>query len=149
MDANRFKSFHHHLHCVMLILRGHAQIRARKEKENTLYYLITNLKYVRQVKERDDYGAWIDDIRSDECIFFWLPFIPKVKVCWYPKNKRQHEEGDDHWIKDIPPFREVDQKSLSNSRKEFLHQKTHHKGEYNPVWKGNKDNLVYCFNLSQ
>ena len=57
MDANRFKSFHHHLHCVMLILRGHAQIRARKEKENTLYYLITNLKYVRQVKERDDYGA--------------------------------------------------------------------------------------------
>ena len=41
----------------MLILRGHAQIRARTEKENTLYYLTTNLKYVRQVKERDDYGA--------------------------------------------------------------------------------------------
>ena len=65
----------------MLILRGHAQISARKEKEHTLYYLITNLKDVRQVKESDDYGARKDDICSDELIFFWLPFIPKVKVC--------------------------------------------------------------------
>ena len=64
----------------MLILRGHAQIGARKEKEHALYYLITNLKDVRQVKESDDYGARKDDICSDESFFFWPPFIPKMTV---------------------------------------------------------------------
>ena len=64
---------------------------------------------------------------------------------WVPYNIRHHKGHDDQWINNIPPFGLVDVKSLPTGSKDFLYKKTEHKGQYNPVWKGNKGNLEIAF----
>ena len=114
-------------------------------KKDFHYYLITNLENMCQVKERQNNGAWKDDICNEEYNVLWLPFIPWVPHGWEPYNIRHHKGHDDQRINNIPPFGLVDVKSLPTDSKDFLHKKTEHKGQYSPVWKRNKDNLGIAF----